>query len=208
MPTRRLGAWRPIGFAIAFAGCAGMSSCEVSARIRSDRELAKLLADDRTQPDAVRAVVADGDRAIARLLSWTRKPPSNVPLCSLYTGMADAFGELKTVEAIPFLVRNISLRRSCGIDLAPWLKSPKMIEWNFPAIGALVRIGPEAGSAVIRACREPMRAEDRLAAIYVVSRLQVTPGARAFLSSALGTANQEQRWAEEALGQLDEQKSK
>jgi hypothetical protein len=29
----------------------------------------------------------------------------------LYIGLADAFGEMKTREAIPFLIKNISLQR-------------------------------------------------------------------------------------------------
>jgi len=75
--------------------------------------------------------------------------------------LADAFGHLKTTEAIPFLIKNIALRQKGVIDLRPWLKVPK-----FDA----------------RLLKEPMALEARLCAIFVVSRVKDVPEARAFLN--------------------------
>jgi hypothetical protein len=122
----------------------------------------------------------------------------------LYVGLADVFGTLKTAEAIPFLIKNISLDRTRAVNT--WLKTPEIIEERLPAVGALVKIGPEACKALIRATWKPMLHEDRLAAIFAVSRITSQykiPEAREFLSSVLASATLERYTAEEGLRNFD-----
>jgi hypothetical protein len=169
-----------------------------STQRASDRALANALANDATQQAAIASIVTSEPRKVLLLLSWTQKPPNDIPGCALYGGLAQAFGELKTKEAIPFLIKYISLYRSCGVSLGPWLKAPEIIEWNLPAVGALVKIGPDASKAVIAAFRS-MPDEDRLPAIFVVSQVKGVPESRVFLESVLGRTNGERRWAQEGL---------
>ena len=173
----------------------------------ADRVLATALANDRAREAAITSIVAAGNSRVPLLLSWTRKPPSHVVTCGLYTGLADAFGRLRTKAAIPFLIENIAMRRSCGADFAPWLKTPRLIEWNLPAVGALVQIGPDASRAVIAAARRGMVQEDNLAAIFVVAQVGGVPEAGVFLRSALGRANMEAYRAEQGLELLEANRS-
>lgn len=175
---------------------------DASAQDASDQELAQRLANDRTRQSAVAKILASGRRRVPLLLSWARKPPADVDQYQLYIGLADAFGQLQTKEAIPFLIKNISLDRTRPADFAPWLKAPQVIEKTFPAVAALIQIGPEASKALIRAPWERAEAERRLAAIFAVSRIR-DQAARGFLASALGQANMERYWAEEGLKLLD-----
>jgi hypothetical protein len=117
----------------------------------SDRALATALSNDATEESAVASIAASGRAKIRLLLSWATKPPGYVPQCGLFGGLADAFGELKVKEAVPYLVKNIGVYRSCGVSLAPWLKAPSVIQWNLPAVGALVKVGPDASRAVMAA---------------------------------------------------------
>ncbi len=71
---------------------------------------------------------------------------------------------------------------------------------------ALVQIGPEAADAVYRAASSPMDYKDKLAAIFVISRMKDAPGARSFILSLLGEANLERNWAEEGLKRLGDNK--
>ena len=111
----------------------------------------------------------------------------------LYVGLAEAFGKLKTKEAIPFLIKNISLQRGTPSPNI-WMKAPRAIELRLPAVFALIQIGPEASKMLIRAPREELMDEDRLAAIFVVSRIPGVPEAREFVASAFGDPNGEYHW--------------
>jgi hypothetical protein len=169
----------------------------VAAQVTSDQELARQLANESTRQDAVDKIAASGADRVPVLLSWTRMPPAQVNIYQLYVGLADVFGRLRTREAIPFLIENISLRR--GIEAPPWTKMPQVVEDRLPAVGALIRIGPDASMALIRTSWETARAEERLAAIFVVSQVKDVPEARGFLVAILGEANLERFWAEEGL---------
>jgi len=170
-----------------------------------DKELARLLANASTRQSAVTSIVAGGSGKVPLLLSWARNPPTEVNENELYIGLADAFGQLQTKEAIPFLIKNIGLNRWNDVNI--WLKTAQVIEERLPAAAALTRIGPEASKALIRASWDGMRPEDRLAAIFVVSRIASTikdgDEERAFLHSAVGQANVERYWAENGLKLLD-----
>ncbi len=180
----------------------GASQMVLYAQDPSTLELARLLASDTTRQRGVARVVASGNNIIPILLSWTKSPPPQVDQNELYIGLADAFGQLKTKEAIPFLIKNISLQR--WRELNTWLKTAQVIEERLPAVAALVRIGKDASKALISEY-QTLVAEDRLAAIFVVSMIQ-DPEARTFLASVMGQANLERYWAEEGLKRLEGRK--
>jgi hypothetical protein len=167
----------------------------------SDQELARLLANASSRQAAVATITASGNAKLPLLLSWIRKTPSQVDENELYIGMADAFGELKSREAIPFLIKNISLSRY--LTATNWLKTASVLEDQLPAVRALIKIGPHASRALMRANTEPMFAEDRLYSIFAISQIEGVPEARDFLSSASGLANVERYWASEALNRLE-----
>ena len=174
------------------------------AQTGRDEELARMLARDATRNQAVATIVSSGPAKIPLLLSWATKPPDHLDVYELNIGLADVFGQTKTKEAIPFLIRNISIDRTHAVDT--WIKSPKVIEERLAAAAALIRIGPEAAKAVTQACWRPMLPEDRVTAIFVVSRIKDNPDARAFLTWALGEANLERYAAEDGLKRLDGQR--
>ncbi len=74
-------------------------------------EMARQLADESTRQSAVPRIVASGSNTVSQLLSWAKTPPTGVDEHGIYVGLADVFGQLKTEEAIPFLIKNISLDR-------------------------------------------------------------------------------------------------
>jgi hypothetical protein len=78
-----------------------------------------------------------------------------------------------------------------------------VIEERLAAAKALIRIGADASRALIHASWEAMSPEDRLAAIFVVSRIQGVPESREFLLSTLAEANMERYWAENGLKPLE-----
>jgi hypothetical protein len=168
----------------------------------TDQDLARGLASDARQA-TVAEVVSSGGAKVGLLLSWTQTPPPHVKRDRLYVGLADVFGQLKTKEAIPFLIKNITLQR--WLEANTWLKSAEVIEERLPAVAALVLIGPEASKALIRASWGPMTSEERLATIFAVSRIQ-DPEARDFLVSALAQANLEGIWAQQGLKVLGKER--
>jgi hypothetical protein len=171
----------------------------------TDRELALLLAEESTRSKAIAQIVSSSASSVPRLLSWTNKPPSGLgPLeeHDLQFGMAEAFGRLRIKEAIPFLIRNISLNSFPVTNV--WTRSSEVILQRLPCAAALIQIGPEASRAVIQAYgRRSLDANGRYAAIFVVSRVPGVPEAREFLHSALGDANMQRMRAEEGLGYLE-----
>lgn len=167
-----------------------------------DNELARLLANESSRRSAIDQIVADGGREAALLLSWTLNPPTAVDKHELDVGLADAFGRLRTGEAVPFLINNIRIQRWAW-DFQSWLREPQEIESAFPAVAALIRIGPAASKALAGYWLQSVPTDSRLPIIFVMSRIaQESPDAkdeRAFLSSVLGEANIERAWAEEGL---------
>jgi len=171
--------------------------------------LARQLANSDTRLGALAEIEALGDRSVPLLLSWTKSPPAEVNRYQLDIGLADAFAELRTAEAIPFLIGNLHLRRDLRVNA--WLKVPNVIEDELPAAAALISIGPAAAKAVIAAFWESIPAEDHPAAIFVVARIvEASPGsipdARAFFQTTLGHLNVERIWAERGLKAVDQQK--
>lgn len=203
----RLCARKVIVMLVACTGLAGMAASATAwGQDKSYRELAQLLANDGTRQSAIAQIKALGNDVLPVLLAWAQNPPSQLDEDGLYIGLADAFGELRAAQAILFLRKNITLRRTRSVDLSPWLKPPEVIETTFPAIAALIKIGPEAAKDLVIAARGPLTMEDRLAFIFIIARISRTadvPEARGFLVLALSEANQEQYWAQEGLKALD-----
>lgn len=178
------------------------------AQESADRSLARLLADDGTREGAVAEIAASGGSKTAVLLSWARNPPDQINEYGLSIGLADAFGKLRTREAIPFLIKNISLDRTQAVNT--WIKAPKTIEGRLAAVAALIEVGSEACTPLIRASWGPMVPEDRRAAIFAVARTcsgATSEQAREFLSSAQAEAKMEAYWAEEGLKALGPSRS-
>jgi len=173
-----------------------------AAQTSNNQELARLLSNEQSRKSAVDKILATPDRKLPVLLSWTRHTPPGVSKVDLYVGLADVFGRLKAREAIPFLIENIGLQRWLASPNI-WLKTAQVVEERLPAAAALIQIGPEASTAIIHKSWARVAPEDRLAAIFVVSRIGNVPEAGAFLSSVLGEANLERHWAEEGLKALD-----
>ena len=158
-----------------------------------------MLANESTRSATVAKLAASGKGRIPLLISWTRNPPAQVDKLKLYVGLADTFGQLKATEAIPFLISNISLRRWAFDGPNTWLKTPAVVKERLPCILALIQIGPEASRALMNAYPHGMMDEDRLAAIFVISRIKGVPEARSFLLSVSGQINLERHLLEDGL---------
>jgi hypothetical protein len=185
----------------------------------SDSGLARALASDGQRQAAIELIQASGSTKLPLLLSWTEKPPEGLDPYEFTVGLAEAFGKMKTKEAIPFLVRHVGIRRLRGIDMQPWVKVPEVIERTFPAAMALIEMGADASEPLIRAASgEPRQVEEfnprggnyswdhtgndaRLATIFVISRIG-GKHAREFLTMALGQANLEREYAQEGLDSI------
>lgn len=167
-----------------------------AAQSTSDLDLARRLASQDGRPAAEAEIVASGAARTPMLLGWSKRPPAGVDPTELFIGLADIFGELKTKEAIPFLIQNISLGRWVRPNI--WNKAPEVIFGHLPALAALIKIGPEASKALINADWFRLPAEDHLAAIFAVSRIGGSD-ARPFLVTAISQANLVRHQAEEGL---------
>jgi len=182
-------------------------SCQVLAGdTHADQELARLLADGRTRQATIEKIVSSRENKIPLLLSWLREPPPNVDSFGLAVGLAQVLGELKPKEAIPLLIKNIGVQ-----TLAPrilWTKRPGAIEQRLPCAAALIKYGPQVSEPLRAAYWKGMTLDDRLAAIFVISRIAATmkdpQEEREFLRMARGAANLEEFWADEGLKLLDE----
>jgi hypothetical protein len=170
------------------------TSVTAFAQPSTDQELARLLAAENTRHLAIDEIVKAGTQKTALLLSWTRNPPPGIDQQELNVGLADAFGKMRTEEAIPFLIQNINLLRVPGF--VNFWKSAQMIEQFLPAVGALVQIGPEASREVMRNAWE-MRIQDFHVAVFVVSQVKDVAESKAFLSAVRSYANAESYWASE-----------
>jgi hypothetical protein len=115
--------------------------------------------------------------------------------------MAEAFGQLRTTAAIPFLIENIS------IDSFPvtnvWARGDDQIRRRLVAANALILIGPESSRALMRGWHSPMPGQDRIAAVFVISKIKGVPEARAFLSAVKWEAGIQLRYAEQGLKKRD-----
>ncbi len=160
---------------------ATIASLVLVVRYASAQDLATELATPGLRDAAIERIAVSGGKDLALLLSWTQTPPKDVDEWELRVGLSDAFGKLRSREAIPFLVRNIGLERYF-VRTTLWTKADSVIESRLPAAAALIAIGSEASNALIAAPLDKMSVEERIAAIFVVSKI-ADPGARDFLMS-------------------------
>jgi len=167
----------------------------------SDEELARLLASEKTRVMTIQTLVTSGRSRIPLLLSWTERPPTGIDRMALYIGLCDAFGELRVIEAIPFLISHMSLRR---VQMRPniWEKEETAIEEHLVAAGALIKIGAAASNALIAIPLEQRQPVDRLTSIFIIARIG-DPGARDFLASTRAQAILENYFAEQGLKLID-----
>src|SRR5438128_10819243 len=91
-------------------------------------ELARLLANERTHERAMSEILKDEKAKTDLLLSWAEKPPPNVDQSALTIGLIDAFAKLRTKEAIPFLIKCLSISRIAPVYNNPWMKTPEVIQ--------------------------------------------------------------------------------
>ena len=159
--------FEPLVIALA-AAVLGLPSA--SAQDRATLKLARQLADEGSRETAITQITASPERYAALLISWTLHAPDKVDKQGLYVGLADVFGRLRDKDAIPFLIRNIELRRHV-YEVIPWNRSAEAVQESLPAASALIQIGPDASKALMRSYSEPKPAGRRLFEIFVISRI-------------------------------------
>jgi hypothetical protein len=180
---------------VAAAGCWSASAQS------SDTELARRLADPKARSAATDEILRSGAARTPELLKLAEAPPAAVNRTELFIGLADIFGQLRTKEAIPFLIENISLARWVRPNI--WNKASEVVEGHLPAVGALIKIGPDACKALIEIDWKLKTWDDNLAAIFVVSQIG-DPAGRPMLVTAIARANLERYQAEQGLKALDQ----
>lgn len=180
-------------------------------------ELARALCamDAGKRQKAINAIVASPGIALPWLLEWAKcplrgasdkckDPPPRVygvESVSLFYSMAEVFGRLRTKEAVPSLIENIS------VDLPLPGRSRMPITTRAPAIKALLQIGPPATPALLRAlaklpyCDSCEHAIDRLAMVLTLAFLD-DPRARPALEEASKYPGWEGQVAAEGLQRL------
>jgi hypothetical protein len=178
------------------AGVCG--NCATAFALNAE-QLAKELSFPGTRERAVEEILQSKEEGLRLLQSWTRRPPSGVDLNGLHFGMAVAFGRMHAPQAIPFLIKNISVQQFPSQPNV-WMKSPEVIESRLPAVTALIGIGPEAARALIRQW-DTIRSDDErlLAAVFVLARVDGVPEAKEILATEAGRANMIHFWAEDGL---------
>lgn len=186
----------------ALAILAVVSRCiPASAQSDIDSDLQIQLANESTRQAAVDEIARQGPGMIQRLLSWERDFPNDR---ALDIGLCMAFGRLKAKEAIPFLVDHINLTRHLDLSGNTWSRASEVILDRLPAVVVLIQIGPAASQAIIGTYWKQLSGQDRLAAIFVVSRIKGVPEAREFLARFMGQDKMEHYYAEQGLKLLDE----
>jgi hypothetical protein len=110
-------------------------------------DVARGLASPKARQATIRQIESSKLPNASVLLGWADQPPAGLDNKQLFLGLAELFGKLKTREAIPFLIRNISLSKVDRPNI--WIKRPTVIADNFPAAAALIQMGQDASNAVI-----------------------------------------------------------
>ena len=188
-------------------GCGCVVAC---AQGTADLDLAHQLGDRETQPAAVNEIVTSGRDRVPLLLAWTKAAPpqlNDLEVTILNDAIADIFGQLKVEEAIPYLVKNIGYQRFPPYPGVIWYKPLPVIEEQLPAMTALIRIGPKAAEAIMRASPWDMGTEGRQRPSFAVSEIAYTmkdhEKEKSFLKGMLALAESECRFAKEGLKRLE-----
>jgi len=149
----------------------GFGCLAAQAQDENDR-LVRLLVNDKTQAKTVADIVASGHDKMSLLLSWTKNPPGRLDpfeLETLKVGLADIFGQLKTNEAVPFLVKNIRMQRSIFLMPGFGLKEGRVVLERLPAVAALVKISTPALESLERALYVAPPSENRLPFAFAIT---------------------------------------
>ena len=174
-----------------------MASWLSAVQLTFGQDLATRLATPELREGAVESISDSSGRNLSLLLLWGETPPGGVNPIYLNIGLAEAFGKLRAREAIPFLVRNITLDVT-GLSDNIWMKADSVIERRLPAVSALIAIGPDASKALIASPLSEMPLDAHIAAVFVISRI-ADPAARDFLMSAHPSGAAETRYLQEGL---------
>jgi len=179
----------------------GVLLCQVTT---NEREMVRQLESPELR-EAFLARLSPQDKGTERLLlaildSSRGQSKASFGNHELHVGMADAFGILGTKEAIPWLLTNLLLwRHNSSRDIKRWIRPSETIEYTFPAVRALARIGPSALGALQQAYYYEARTyETELAIVFTVSRMK-DPSVKPFLESVQVDINNLQRFIKEAL---------
>ncbi len=164
-----------------------------------ETKLARLLANDKTRVRAIDKIVRRAKDLEPVLLGWTKGLPPGVDKYNLYFGLMEAFGRLRSKDAIPFLVDNIDWR----YPVAAWHKGREAIIANSPAIAALLSIGPDATVPLMKAYNRPLTPDERMAVVFTLAQLK-DPSAKEFLKEIRGRTYWELYRAEQGLALLGE----
>lgn len=111
----------------------------------SPMSLFGMLCNPDKSKQAVQIIKSTGTKYVPFLLKWTKDPPKidGALMGTHRVGLADAFGELRVKESIPFLLRYIDMNRELGHPMGMGDAESKYQEDldNKPAMTALIKIG-------------------------------------------------------------------
>lgn len=120
---------------------------------------------------------------LPKLLEWTQFPPVKVDPVEFNVGLADVFTKTKPLEAIPFLIANLSIERYAH-RFCPWLKTDDIVIESKPSIAALIAIGPPASQALIALWPSLRDSLNRIEALYAITHI-ADPQAKDFITALL-----------------------
>lgn len=170
-------------------------ACAWQAVASDAKSLAVRLADPQQREKAIAALSASDEATRALLLKWTTNPPPDVDEFHLSLGLIDAFGHLRIVEAIPYLIQRINRRPH---DVGIWGASAAFTLNASPAMRGLLQIGEPAIQPLIRAYYAPASLEDRIAIVFTVAYMR-SPKTAEFFRRVKRAAAVESHYADVGL---------
>jgi hypothetical protein len=222
----------PALLTIAVAAEAPQASRAQRAELAQKTKLAKALCshEPSERRAATDAVVADPGPVLPWLLAWAKCPiiqrsaeacrtgppvgSRSEPWC-MFEALTEIFGRLRTKEAIPYLVENISY------DAFAIRKGDPLLHKGSLAIRALIQIGPDATPALLEALpkwqgslshRSPSTESansvvnlHRLGILVALTHLE-DPRARSALEQYVNAPDEEGRVARDGLARLEKKK--
>lgn len=129
---------------IPIAGLMAMLQSSLYGQDISPDSLLRLFSDPATSRQGVDIVKAAGAKYIPTLLKWTIDVPSSfaTEMGVHRIGLADAFGELKVKQAIPFLLKYLDMDREIDRIITNGSNFRYQADLkNKPAMTALIKIG-------------------------------------------------------------------
>ena len=171
--------------------------------------LFRLLCDPDTSQQGVQIIKSDRAKYVPLLLKWTKDPPKiDEALMGVHrVGMADAFGELKVKESIPFLLQYIYLNREIphNSTLGTEVRYQEDLN-NKPAMTALIKIG-EIDSLVKYYYFEKLTWSDREDLFRVICKMAGV-NSKHYLLEFKDTIETNRKRLDEALARVNESTKK